>query len=485
MGGGGMGGGGGGMGGGGGVIDPPMGALFKDPVVMPNESNVPGVVRVSLDVNQKAININGVNANLITYNGFFPGPTIKVKKGDMLYLHFTNSLPETTEKNMLGFEKNHTNLHTHGWHVSPEEPSDAAHLDIPAGYEYDYEYDLSKIDAGSLSFYHSHSHGLVAEQHWAGLAGAIVCEDQISAMAQYETHIMVLKDIALSGSQPTPHSSMMDYMHGKEGSIVMVNGQVNPVLNARPNQVQRWRIVNASNARFYKLSLANHSMYLVGADDGLLDKPYKVSYLILSPGERADVLIKVSQTKANYKFLSLPYSRMGMMNSAQITLLTMKCQGSTLNQALPASINPNAMRMNMDTSMLPKRTFVLSMGQGRGYINGKDFDVDPYEIMSNINTYEVWEVINQSNMDHPFHQHVNAGQVLSITGGDSAYASLYTTIPAMKDTVLVPKGGKVKLLVPVMDYTGMTMFHCHILEHEDIGMMGMWHLMEEMPMPMR
>ena len=83
-------------------------------------------------------------------------------------------------------------------------------------------------------------------------------------------------------------------------------------------------------------------------------------------------------------------------------------------------------------------------------------------------------------MDHPFHHHTNAAQVLSITGGDASYASLYTTIPAWKDVTIVPTGGKVQLLMPVMDYAGMAMFHCHIIDHEDIGMMGMWHIMGEM-----
>jgi FtsP/CotA-like multicopper oxidase with cupredoxin domain len=103
--------------------------------------------------------------------------------------------------------------------------------------------------------------------------------------------------------------------------------------------------------------------------------------------------------------------------------------------------------------------------------------------MSNLGTYEIWTISNQSGMGHPFHQHVNAAQVLKVTGGDAGYASLFTSIPAWKDTVLVPKWGSVDLLVPVMDFDGMAMFHCHILEHEDIGMMGMWHIMEGgMPM---
>ena len=119
------------------------------------------------------------------------------------------------------------------------------------------------------------------------------------------------------------------------------------------------------------------------------------------------------------------------------------------------------------------------MRMGRGYINGHDFDVDPLMIMSSLDMYEVWTVVNQSNMDHPFHHHVNSAQVLSVTGADAAYPP-YASMPAWKDVTLVPKGGSVTLLVPIRDYDGMTMFHCHILEHEDVGMMGMWEIMPMM-----
>jgi FtsP/CotA-like multicopper oxidase with cupredoxin domain len=308
-------------------------------------------------------------------------------------------------------------------------------------------------------------------------------EDETAALADLETHIMVLKDLTLSGSLPEPYTSTMEYMHGKEGSLVMVNGQVNPVLNIRPGQVQRWRIVNASNARFYKLSLENHSLYLVGTDGGLLDKPYQLSSLLLSPGERVDILVRANQTTRSYRFLSLPYSRGGMSDQQQVTLLTLTYKGSKVNNVLPTFINPNARRVAMDTSTLPRRRLTLSMMQGKGYINGISFTGMDHSssIMSHLGSWEVWEIINQSGMDHPFHQHVNSAQVLSVTGGDSSYASLYTIIPAWKDVVVVPKWGSVTLLVPVMDWPGMTMFHCHIIEHEDIGMMGVWDVME-MPM---
>ena len=154
-------------------------------------------------------------------------------------------------------------------------------------------------------------------------------------------------------------------------------------------------------------------------------------------------------------------------------------------------MNPAAVRL-ADDPMLPRARFALSMGQGLGYINGVSFSVLPDgtivsdEHHSTVGTDEVWEIVNQSGMDHPWHQHVNDAQVISISGGDAAYANyarLYTAIPGYKDTIIVPKWGSVTFRIPIRDHTGMSMYHCHNLAHEDIGMMGMWHIMPgAMPM---
>jgi FtsP/CotA-like multicopper oxidase with cupredoxin domain len=131
------------------------------------------------------------------------------------------------------------------------------------------------------------------------------------------------------------------------------------------------------------------------------------------------------------------------------------------------------------------------MGQGRGYVNGVTFEIlsdgtiQACEHHSTVGTEEIWEVVNSSGMDHPWHQHVNDAQLIAASGGDAVfagYAKLYTQAPAFKDTIIIPKGGSVTMRLPVRDFPGMTMFHCHILEHEDIGMMGMWHIMDGMPM---
>ena len=456
------------------VIDSLPQGLFVDPVEIDSIST-PGLVEVELESKVSTVSIMGRRANLLTYNGFFPSPTIRVKKGDLLRIYLKNSLPLPDSWNPLGFEQSNTNLHTHGWHVSPSDNSDNIFLHLEQGENFLFEYDASKQESGTLSWYHPHVHGLVAEQLWGGLAGALVVEDETDVLSEYETHIMVLKDISLSGDGPEPYDRS-DYQNGKEGDIIMINGQVNPVLPIKPGQVQRWRIVNASTARYYKLRLENHTLHLIGTDGNLLDKPYSLNEILLTPGERIDVLVQADQFSGAYKFLSLPYSRGG--NRLQtVTLMNMVYRGEFIPDSLPSSVNPNATKLDIDLDSLPKRRLTLQMRMGRGLINGKDFEVDPYIITSGTGTFELWEIVNKSMMDHPFHQHTNPSQIVKITGGDTNYAELYSSIPGWKDTINVPRmGGRVLMLVPVLDFAGSAVFHCHIVEHEDIGMMGIWEI---------
>jgi FtsP/CotA-like multicopper oxidase with cupredoxin domain len=496
MGGGGMGGGGmggGGMGGGGTtVVDPPLGATLADPQVLTGPD-------VSIAAAEASVRVNGTQARLLTYNGKFIAPTIRAGQGDLVRLHFRNDLPGKGTFNVLGHERGITNVHVHGWHVTPGNnpngtPADNVHIPVPVGGTLDYEYDLSKQRPGTLALYHPHVHGTVAEQFWGGLVGALSVDDgPITALQTFESRILVLKDITISSGAPAPYTSMMEYMHGKEGDVVTVNAQVNPALAIRPGEVKRLRFLNASTARFYRIAIQGHTLYVVGSDGGLLDKPYPVTEILMAPGERVDVLVKASTTTGKYKVLALPYARQGMMTSPQITLMTLVVGGTRASGVIPSIVNPAAVRLAGDTSMLPRAQFALSMGQGRGYINGVTFDIladgtiQATERHSMVGTEEIWEIVNQSGMDHPWHQHVNDAQVISMSGGDAAmakYAALYTAAPAYKDTIIVPKWGSVTLRIPIRDFSGMTMFHCHILEHEDIGMMGMWHIMEEGMPPM-
>jgi FtsP/CotA-like multicopper oxidase with cupredoxin domain len=495
----------------GGPVNPPAGATFADPPNAVSTRNG-NVVEVSIEAQPGASNLGGTAATLLTYGGDYVAPVIRARRGDLLRLHFRNSLPAGGATNLLGHPRFETNLHVHGLHVTPGMNADGIAGDdvfrsvAAGGGSLEYEHDLSLQPAGSMGFYHPHMHGAVAEQIWGGMIGPIdIADDADSPLRAYETHLMVLKDVSLSGGAPTPYDSIMDYVMGKEGNLVMVNGQLNPVLPIRPGQVQRWRIFNGSTARFYRLGLEGHSLQVIGTDGGLLDKPYAMTEILLAPAERIDVLVKASDSAGTFRLLALAYDRggMGMMTaamggstgagmegfggaaSAQVTLLTLNDTGTAAADALPSQVNPAAKRVAMDLASLPHTRFVLGMSMGRGTINGVSFaeaadgTVTAYQHDSKLGTYEVWEIVNQTGMDHPWHQHVNSAQVISASGIDPAFASyadLYANVPAMKDTVIVPKGGSITLLVPVIDHAGKTVFHCHIVEHEDIGMMGIWNI---------
>ena len=195
-----------------------------------------------------------------------------------------------------------------------------------------------------------------------------------------------------------------------------------------------------------------HVVYPPDLWSRFLDKPYRVTEPLLSPGERADLLVQATQRSGTYKWLSLPYSRGGMSGRQQVTLMTLAYSGAKRSHVLPRTVDPDARRVSLDVESLPRKQIRLQMGHGGVGINGITY-VDHehcYMTHSSVGTWEVWEVINESGMDHPFHHHTNSAQVRSISGGDAGYASLYTTTPAWKDVTVVPPMGRVELLMPVL-----------------------------------
>jgi FtsP/CotA-like multicopper oxidase with cupredoxin domain len=483
-------------------VDPAPGEPFADPQTLPLERVAPGVLAGALSVRSHDVTVAGERVRLLTYNGLFPGPLIQVKRGEALRLTLTSELEPSTEVNLLGHRRDRTNLHMHGLSVSPEDPGDNPFREVAAGDSWTYGYDLRHQPAGTLGWYHPHVHGVVAEQLWQGLAGPLIVEDDDPRLAVFETHIMVLKDFDFADGAPAPYTSPMEYMTGKQGALATVNGLRNPELRAAPGQVQRWRLVNASTSRFYHLRLEGHTLSVIGCDGGLLDKPYARSSVLLAPGERLDLLVPAARRTGRYKLLALPFSSGsalgsmmggGMMEtppSALTTLLTVAVDGKPVSDIVPAVIS-EARRPAVELGGLPRRRFVLSMSMhgagmsmiGGATINGRAYDDEPDSVTSRVraagDTYEVWTIVNENGMDHPWHQHVNSALPLSFEGADASYAELLTQAPAWKDTVIVPRNGSVTMLVRLSPWTGDTVYHCHIVEHEDLGMMGVWRLRGE------
>lgn len=275
-----------------------QGPSFPEPKVVRSQG---GLLSLKLSATPTPLALAGQRATLLTYGGSFPGPTLRVRPRDTVRLTLENRLPEPT------------NLHWHGLPISPK--VDDPFLEIPPGESWTYEFTVPKELAGTF-WYHPHLHGRVAPQLFAGLLGALVVEsslDAIPELREAEEHLLVLKDLALQGGRPAPHTPM-DWMNGKEGDLVLVNGALRPTLVAQKATL-RLRLLNASNARYYRLALQDHPLYLIAADGGFLEEPLEVSELLLAPGERAEVLVRLRK-EGRFLLQALPYDRgaMGMMD---------------------------------------------------------------------------------------------------------------------------------------------------------------------------
>jgi FtsP/CotA-like multicopper oxidase with cupredoxin domain len=269
-------------------------------------------------------------------------------------------------------------------------------------------------------------------------------------------------------------------MQGREGPLAMVSGQANRVIPIQQGGWIRLRVVNASSSRFYRLRLEEHPFYLIATDGGALPSPIGAEEILLAPGERADVLVQGQRGDGSFRLLNLPYNRggMGMMGgmgpissrSTAEVLATVAYQGRADRAwSLPArlvAVEP------LPPPVSPPRSFVLGMGMGMGMgmgrrmtfvINGRQFDPDRIDTRVQLNAVEDWEILNPHGMDHPFHVHTNAFQVLD---GDGVPER------AWRDTLLVRAGSRVRFRLQFNDYTGTTLYHCHILDHSDLGMMA-------------
>jgi FtsP/CotA-like multicopper oxidase with cupredoxin domain len=383
-----------------------------------------------------------------------------------------------------------TNLHYHGLHVPPTDNADNIFLSIPSGERFTYEFTIPKDHPGGIFYYHPHRHGWVAEQVFSGLGGPFLIRgklDEIPEIQAAQEQILFLKDFALdaNGRIAAPRHRLQ--MLGREGPLVTTNGQVNPTLSIAKGGMLRLRLLNASSSRFYRLSLSEHPLYLIATDGIPLSEPVQLKELLLTPGERAEVLVRGEREPGEYPLLALPYYRasMGMMGRGMMgrgmmgrgmmgqsdwnttrTLATLTYSGKVSPLPLPQKLisvetlpeSKTIRRFDLNHSMAPRMGMVF-------LINGKTFDPQRIDTAVQLNSVEDWEITNTGVMDHPFHLHTNPFQVISRNGQPES-------IQNWKDTVLVRTGETVRIRVRFRDFPGKTVYHCHILDHEDLGMMG-------------
>ncbi|CAN5360457.1 multicopper oxidase family protein [soil metagenome] len=439
------------------------GESFGQPQVL--RSNA-GVLAVTLTASPAPVVIGGTTVDALAYNGTLPGPTLMVTPGDVLKISL---------KNQIGAP---TNLHTHGLHVSPEGSGDNVFRQVDAGSDAAYEYRIPATHPPGLFWYHPHHHGMTAEQVFAGMYGAIVVEEPHPVAATAE-RVLVISDITFDSAGQVAPTTQLDRMSGREGTVLMLNGQVGPVMTASPGDRERWRIVNACTSRYLNLTLAGQTMQLLGYDSGRFAAPRDVTGLSLAPGSRTDVLVTMSAGTSQLQALPVDRGSAGSMmvgnqrSTSVATVATLRVSGAS-GPALsaPAATTPRDLRMEPSVG---SRTLTLAMGAaGMGMggggmmqftIDGKNFDPNRIDQSVQAGAIEEWMIVNTSTMDHPFHLHVWPMQLIDVGGRVEADA-------VWRDVVNVPANSHARVRIAFDDFIGKSVYHCHILDHEDNGMMG-------------
>lgn len=425
----------------------------------------------------------GVETPTLGVNAPYAGSVLRARKGDSVSLQVNNK----TRENSI--------MHWHGLRL-PAVMDGGPHQSIPPGKAWTAQFEVRQ--EASTCWYHSHQHHQTGQQVYRGLAGMFIIDDDnsdsLDIPSQYgvDDIPVIIQDRDFNADGSFRYISMMpERMHGKHGSVVLVNGVITPTLQAQ-STLLRLRVLNGSNARIYKLAFHdNRSFQILASDGSFLPNAESVHQIILAPGERAELLVNVADRKelvlkSLRGAITMGGGMMGGMMAnmgfdREMNILKIDArQAETSRHSLPKKLLKPTLLKPEEASV--RRPIAMSMGmmgggmmmgrQGNGMftINGKSFDMDRIDFQVKRNTPEIWEVSNDSPMQHPFHIHNVQFQVLDRNGRGVA---VHET--GLKDTVLVNSNETVRLLMAFRDYSDQHtpyMYHCHNLEHEDQGMMG-------------
>ena len=500
----------------------------------------PLVVEINLEARVDYVEfVSGIPVKVYTYNGTVPGPMIKARVGDTLLVHFTNNLPESTT------------IHWHGLRLpAAMDGSTVAQNPIQPGETFDYEFVLK--DA-SLFWYHPHVRSNVQVEK--GLAGTLLVSPrkrnrQLSKTLKNQ-QVLVLDDVLLNAHgqiaeayQGTPEEVLLTKLNGREGNTLLVNGRQLPSIKVRSGEPVRWRLANIANTRFMNIEIPEHTLTRIGGDGGLLETPQSgLKNVLLVPGERKDMVfvpkgkpgselivywIDSKRGRHTINIMENGMAKMGHDHSdgehARIPLLKLRFAEDDVDNdedeqrhnvlRLPSrlrTIQPIDVTDATETTLKFGHSMPMADGSIKFLINGKTFaQLDSNDTPdAKVGETQIWNLVNKTGADHPFHLHGFFFQPLEIVTKDEN-GDIIEVIPAAyiedKDTVNLPRrpGGKgststLRVVIkfdpaPGLNaadiqanggvaaivnadksqkgHSGGWQFHCHILEHVEAGMMS-------------
>jgi FtsP/CotA-like multicopper oxidase with cupredoxin domain len=546
-------------------------APFVEPNVIKSES---GVLKVTLNLAVAPNTVAGRVIQTATYNASLPGPTLRVRPGDLLQIRLINNLAlpgqtpppqrivrcgEPASAMVMDAAMSAgadpamfllTNLHTHGLQVSPQGNGDNPLIDLKPGETCDYSIQVPPLSneaackqgppyclpqPAGLFWYHPHRHMSTSKQSWAGLAGAIIVEgdiDRIPAAVAAKERLIVLQELWVDNQGRVPAGIVLP-VAGSDGTQIVpgtevpftinppaptniyyvVNGVFQPGIPIQPGETQRWRILNASPHRVYKLYFEGNPNVVQIAQDGInlrapepIDQQaiFKESATVckaypsfcLAPGNRVEIVIQYPDNAASgeFRFKALAFEQ-GHPGGPlpEVTLATLLLSGPPIRgRSLPGQLPAPPANV---TEACIQRAPVIFGGGATGDHSGSDVltapvqfpingflfkypDPPPNAIMkARAGTCEEWTIINRDVFKHPFHIHVNPFQVISITANDPNYPVPKIDPSVWWDTIMLPSFSTMKIRTRYRsDVTGTTVFHCHFLPHEDNGMMTLFEL---------
>lgn len=442
--------------------------------------------RIALSLNPATHDFgNGVASSTLGINHNYLGPVLRVKQGQTLPFDVFNGIDDTST------------IHWHGLHI-PGDVDGGPHQEIEAGHT--WSPDVPIVQHASMNWFHSHMHGKTAQQTYSGLAGVMLIEDDASLSSDLpktygvDDFTLVIQDKMFDDAGKMTYFLTGEvFEEGFIGDTLVVNGAIAPLGREVPKGLVRLRILNACNARFLTLSMATGPLHVIASDGGFLSSRVETESLTMSPGERYEILVDLRSDDENSLMVAfdddegLISSLLGLIGAgtSKRTALTLTSSGEAgLSASLPEAL------ANMDVpdpSLATKtRSFALDMGadsaqlaalaaqwgnicgNGAMGINGQPMNMARIDEEVRKGETEIWRVTVDEQL-HPFHIHGCSFRILTQDGSTPpAYAQ------GWKDMVHVDEGWS-EVLVR-FDYEAPAgtpyMYHCHILEHEDCGMMG-------------
>ena len=459
-----------------------------------------GVLRTDLRVRFASNQIGGRQVFTRTYEGTIPGPILRVRPGDTVQLRLFNDLPheeemEVTDVNMPhGF--NVTNLHYHGFHVSSNCSAngmtcgDNVLIELEPGESQLYEFTIPSNHPDGTYWYHPHKHGSAAVQFMGGMAGALLIDgatdEFLSDQGVKLEQVFVLQQIRVNAAGEVEFIDAGSFL---APAIFTVNGEVQPTINIRPGEVQRWRFIHGGMSEHFPLELRDASGNLQTfhqlAFDGITAANLQPTpRLFLTSGNRVDVLVKLDAPGV-YQLIK-PALAQGLPTDPvpEALMATVVVAGVPDNTPIPQGPFPTPLPsiMTQEINSGPRTvTFAMDFrfNPPLFLVDGKLFDPNRVDQRLTLGAVEEWTVLNTSPADHPFHIHQNPFLVTSISGDPLAQPTV--TLPVWMDTVNVPRAtgfgrpgsipGRVTFRTRIEDFDGLFVLHCHILDHEDMGMM--------------